>query len=331
MTPEVYILDSAAVPHAEDCAPEAEALEGCALTRLLHLNDETDFEPFLDRAAALIVWHQLDITSRTIRRLRDVRIIVRNGVGFDNVDARAAAESGIPLANVPDYGTEEVADHAMALCLALIRRLRPLIDDIAGGRWRWQAAEQCRRIRGQVFGVVGCGRIGTATALRAQAFGFDVRFYDPYVAAGYEKALGVKRDSSLEALLEKADLVSLHVPLTAETLHLIDVPQLRRMKPGACLVNTARGGVVRHSAVEEALARQWIAGAALDVLEDEPRGMDLAARFPNCIVTPHSAFYSRESVLEMRRSSAGIVRDALLHGRFCNVVNGVHPPKVSMA
>lgn len=320
---EVYILDSAAVPHAEDCQPEAEILAGCASTRLLHLKDEVEFEPFCERAAALIVWHQIDVTAKTIRRLKGTRIIVRNGVGFENVNVAAAAQSGIPVANVPDYGTEEVADHAMTLCLTLNRQLRSLLDDVGRGRWRWQTAWGCRRIRGQVFGIVGCGRIGTATALRAKAFGFDVGFYDPYVPPGHEKAIGVGRVHSLLNLIENADVVSLHVPLTNETIHMFDTPQLRAMKRNAYLINTARGPVVRHTALAEALEQGWIAGAALDVLEDEPLGIELYTRFPNCIITPHSAFYSQESVLEMRHASARIVRDALLHGRFRNVVNGV--------
>jgi phosphoglycerate dehydrogenase-like enzyme len=255
----------------------------------------------------------------------NVAILVRNGVGYDTVDIAAAAEQGIPVANVPDYGTEEVADHAIALCLALVRRLRPLVEDIGRGNWRYQTAEDCRRIRGKIFGVIGCGRIGTATALRAKALGYHVTFYDPYLPSGYEKAIGTGRERSLEALLEAADVVSIHTPLTGETRHLIDTAQLRRMKKTAYLLNTARGPIIRQAALEEALTEGWIAGAGLDVLEHEPAGLDIYRRFPQCIVTPHSAFYSQESMIEMRRTSAGIVRDALEHGRYRNVVNGVQP------
>ncbi len=318
------MLDSAQVPNARDADVEQEVLRDCGTVHLLHLKEENDFSEYCERADAIILWHQFRLTAPIVRRLHRTRIIVRNGVGFDNIDCQVAAECGIPVANVPDYGTEEVADHAMALCLALQRQLRPLIQDVGQGQWRWQTASGCRRARGQVFSIVGCGRIGTATALRAKAFGFDVRFYDPYLPAGYEKAIGISRETSLESLLSNADVVSLHVPLTPETLHLIDSTELRTMRRSAYLINTARGAIVRYPALEEALGQAWIAGAALDVLEHEPRGLEIARRFQNCIVTPHSAFYSQESILEMRRTSAELVRDALLQDTLRNVVNGVH-------
>jgi D-3-phosphoglycerate dehydrogenase/C-terminal binding protein len=150
---------------------------------------------------------------------------------------------------------------------------------------------------------------------------FRTVFPDPYVAVGYDKAIGVARAAHLDELLEQADVLSLHTPLNEETRHLIDTPQLRRMQPSAYLVNTARGGVVRHAALLAALAAGELAGAGLDVLENEPQGMEELLRFPNVIVTPHSAFYSQESILEMRRKSALIVRDALMEGRLRNVVN----------
>jgi C-terminal binding protein len=329
MKQPVFVLDSAQVPHAHDVEVEREVLDACATVELLHLNSETDFEPLAEHAAGIILWHQLDLTAKIISRLTRVKVIVRNGVGYENVDIEAAAECGIPVCNVPDYGTEEVADHAMMLCLALERELRRLLDDVGQGNWRWETASACRRLRGRVFGVVGCGRIGTATALRAKPFGFEVRFYDPYVPSGYEKALGVERDGSLEELLAKADVVSLHVPLTGETRHMIDTPQLRGMKRDAFLINTSRGPVIRHLALEQALRENWIAGAALDVLEDEPLGLDLLTRYCNCILTPHSAFYSRESIMEMRRSSAMAVRDALLNRRLINQVNRLSVPKIT--
>jgi C-terminal binding protein len=329
MKQQVFVLDSAQVPHAHDVEVEREVLDAYATVELLHLNSEADFEPLAERAAGIILWHQLDLTARIIPRLARTKVIVRNGVGYENVDVDSATECGIPVCNVPDYGTEEVADHAIMLCLALERELRILLDDVGRGNWRWQTASACRRVRGQVFGVVGCGRIGTATALRAKAFGFEVRFYDPYVASGYEKALGVGRDNSLEELLAKADVVSLHVPLTGETQHMIDTPQLQGMKREAFLINTSRGPVIRRLAIEQALCGKWIAGAALDVLEDEPLGLDLLSRFYNCILTPHSAFYSQESIVDMRRSSAAAVRDALLDRRLSNQVNRVSVRKVT--
>jgi phosphoglycerate dehydrogenase-like enzyme len=327
MPREVLILDSAVVPHAGDPNLEMEVLRDYANVRELRLiSDEHLSDEVCARTDAIILWHEFKLTAEAMKRFRKLLLIVRNGVGFDNVDVRGAASLGIAVANVPDYGTEEVADHAIALTLALIRRLRPLFTDISKGVWKWEAAAACRRLRGQVFGIVGCGRIGTAAALRAKALGFEVRFYDPYVPSGYEKAIGIRRERSLDALIQGADVLSIHVPLTEETRHLIDVPQLQSMKRTAFVVNTARGAVIRHSAMEQALREGWIAGAGLDVLENEPAGLELFAQHPNCLITPHSAFYSQESMEELRRLSAVVVREAL-EGRFINVVNGVLVPK----
>jgi phosphoglycerate dehydrogenase-like enzyme len=317
----VFIVDSAEAPHSSDIGVESEALRGCADVRLLVLDRESDFLPYVEQADGIILWHHLRFGAELIARLAKTRIIVRNGVGYDNVDVAAAAERGIPVSNVPDYGVEEVADHAVTLALALVRQLRPLMEDTGRGNWEWRTAAACRRVRELVFGVVGCGRIGTATALRAKALGFQARFFDPYLAWGYDKAIGVPRVDSLNELLEASDIVSLHVPLTAETHRMIDAAQFDRMKTTAYLVNTARGAIVRHDALVQALAAGKIAGAGLDVLEREPEGIESITRFPNCIVTPHSAFYSRESMLELRRKSALTVRDALIEGKLRNVVN----------
>ncbi|MGA2329404.1 MAG: C-terminal binding protein [Bryobacteraceae bacterium] len=319
----VFVLDCTQVPHVHDAAVEQEVLRDCAQVHLVHISQDNEFRPYCADASALIVWHHVELTANIIRCLTKTRIIVRNGVGFENIDVSAAAARGIAVSNVPDYGTEEVADHAITLSLALNRQLRLLIEDVRAGNWHWETAWRCRRVRGQIFGVVGCGRIGTATALRAKALGYAVRFYDPLLPCGYEKAIGVVRDESLEGLLRAADVVSLHVPLNEQTRHLIGRCELRTMKREAYLINTARGAVVSYEALAEALAEGWIAGAGLDVLEHEPQGLDLVARFPSCILTPHSAFYSQESILEMRRSSADLVRRAILHGALRNVVNGV--------
>ena len=318
---QVFIVDSAHVPHGEDDGLERDILLDVAQVTLLHLNSEADLKAYASRADAIILWHHIQMTKLSIDMLHKARIIVRNGVGFDNVDIEAAAQAGIAVANVPDYGTEEVADHAIALALALIRQIKPSMAAVGDGFWEWKTAQACRRLSTLSFGIVGCGRIGTATALRAKALGFRVCFYDPYLPSGYEKGIGVQRSFDLGELLAEADLVSLHAPLSKDTHHLIGTRELSLMKRSAYLVNTARGGIVSHRALLAALRQGLIAGAGLDVLEDEPSGaMDLSA-LPNCIVTPHSAFYSRESLIEMRQKSALTVRDALVEGRFRNVVN----------
>ncbi|HUP02734.1 MAG TPA: C-terminal binding protein [Bryobacteraceae bacterium] len=317
----VFIVDSAEAQHVSDAAIESEALRGCADVQLLVLNSESDFLPYAGRADGIILWHHLHLGAALIERLSRTRIVVRTGVGYDNVDIAAAAARGIPVSNVPDYGTEEVADHAIALALALVRQLKPLMQGASRGVWEWRAAAACRRVRELVFGVVGCGRIGTAAAVRAKALGFQTCFFDPYLPSGYEKAIGVARRESLNELLQAADIVSIHTPLTPETHRMISAPQFDLMKPSAFLINTARGAVVSHDALLEALSAKRIAGAGLDVLEREPEGSQDISRFPNAIVTPHSAFYSQESMVELRRKAALTVRDALLHGVLRNVVN----------
>jgi len=318
---EVFIIDSAQVPHGDDDSIEREILRDCANVQFLKLRSEEEFAAYSNHADAIILWHHLQITAGMLNKLAKTRLIVRNGVGYDNVDINAAAAAGIAVANVPDYGTEEVADHAIALALALTRQLKPLMADVAAGSWEWRTALECRRIRGRVFGIIGCGRIGTATALRAKALGFAVRFFDPYLPSGYEKAIGVERSASLEDLIRAADVVSLHVPLSEETHHLIGEREFALMKKSTYLINTARGPLVAQSALLEALSQGLLAGAGMDVLEEEPLGTEALQKIPNCIITPHTAFYSQESLVEMREKSALIVRDALLHDRYSNVVN----------
>ena len=277
----------------------------------------------LASADALIVSHHPRISSDLIETLQSVRVIARNGAGFDNIDVQAAHDAGIPVCNVPDCGTEEVADHAILLTLALQRRLLSGLQETQAGGWDWRAAAPWRRLRGQIFGIVGCGRIGTATALRAKAFGFRVLFHDPYVVAGYEKALGAERAQSLHELLDASNVVSLHAPLTQETQGLIGFEELDAMKPEAFLVNTARGALVCEAALVSALQSERIAGAALDVLEAEPAAGPALFAHPNCLITPHMAFYSAEAIRDMREGAARVVRKVLETGLATNVVNGI--------
>lgn len=287
----------------------------------------------VEDADALLMYHTIRISAGTIARLRNCRIIVRCGVGFDNVDGAAARARGIPVANVPDYGAEEVADSALGMALSLARGIHLLNSRLRAGHRPWShlQAAPVRRLRGRVFGVVGLGRIGTAAALRAKAFGFDVWFHDPHVPDGRDKALGVRRAETLEELLAAAHVVSLHCPLTPETLHLINARTLAVMREGAFLVNTSRGGVVDARAVVAALAGGRLAGAGLDVMEKEPPDESdpvLAAwRDPahpahdRLILNPHAAFYSEEGLMEMRVKGARNVRRVLDGQAPRNVVN----------
>ncbi len=291
---------------------EREVLGDAADVEALDATSEAELVGRIEDADAIMLYHALSITRATIERLQCCRLIVRCGVGYDNVDCLAARERGIPVANVPDYGSEEVADSALGLMLALTRGVHLYNQRLmrGSGPWSYEQARPLRRLRGRTLGIVGIGRIGTATALRAKPFGLHVLFYDPYVPDGTDKALGVRRCESLRELLEQSDIVSLHCPLTEETRGLINRESLAWMKPGSSLVNTARGGVTDPAAILEALAAGRLSGAALDVLPTEPPAEDdpllVAWRDPQhpahdrLILNPHAAFYSEEGLDEMR-------------------------------
>ena len=272
-------------------------------------------------AHALILWHGPLVNAAVISQMKNCRAIIRNGVGFDTVDIAAAARAGIPVCNVPDYGTEEVADHAIALTLALYRQLFPLDAEAKQLGWKITVAAKMRRLNTQTFGIVGLGRIGTATALRAKALGFKVVFYDPFVPSGTHKAVGVERVGSLDELLRRADTVSIHCPLTEQTRGMIGEREIALLKPGAFLVNTARGDIVRKAPVFAALRSGHLAGAGLDVVEAEPLRTKEEAATPNLIVTCHAAFCSPEGMIEMRSTSAKIARAAVLGEPVWNRVN----------
>ena len=265
----------------------------------------------------------MPLTAKGIAKLENCRAIIRNGVGFDSVDVAAARERGIAVCNVPDYGTEEVADHAIALAMALCRQIMPLDAEAKQLGWYIRVTPKLRRLSTLTFGIVGLGRIGTATALRAKALGFRVIFHDPYLANGADKAVGITRVRTLDELLTQADVVSLHCPLNEETRHLIDERELTLLKPGAFVVNTARGGVIKKTAILAALRENRVAGAGLDVIEDEPLRTAEEAATPNLIATCHTAFCSVESKIEMRSTSARIALAAVRNEPLENVVNGV--------
>lgn len=226
-------------------------------------------------------------------------------MGFDNVDIQYCGERGIIVSNVPDYGTEEVADAAMSLILCLLRNTFKLgVQTTIQGVWPGQAGMKgARRVSGLTLGIMGFGRIGKCTTLRAKAFGMKVIFYDPYVEHGIDKSLGVKRISSLDEFLSLSDVVSVHCLLSSETRRIINTKNIFKMKKGAFLVNTARGPIVEEDAVIEGLKSGHLAGVGLDVLEIEPYNKNLMG-LENLIITPHSAFYSEEGYVEMREKAA---------------------------
>ena len=282
-------------------------------------------------ADAIMTW-RTRIDARAIDQLERCKLIVRLGVGYDFVDVEAAARKGIPVANVPDYCTNEVADHTLALLLGITRGLPAYVDSVKleTDRWEWSAAGHLFRMTGKTLGIIGLGRIGTAVALRAKAFGIDVAFNDPYARDGMERSLGLRR-LELDDLLAQADFVTLHTPLTEETRGLVNADFLAKLKHGAYLVNTSRGGVLNVNALEIALREGRVAAAALDVMPTEPPDPELALMKAwrlgeewikhRLIVTPHSAFYSEEGEVDMRVKATATVREVLDGLPARNVVN----------
>lgn len=291
------------------------------------------------RECDAIVCFDFVLDAALIGSLDRCRHIVRAGVGFDQIDIAVAAARGIPVCNTPDYGTTDVADHAIAMMLALSRGIvqfhQGLRTDPVRG-WNFLNAPTVRRLAGLTFGVIGLGRIGTAAALRARAFGMKVVFFDPFLPSGTELGLGLGRAETLEALLCESDVVSIHAPLTPATEALIDSDALAMMRPDAILVNTARGPIVRTDALLAALREGRIAGAGLDVLpvEPPPPGDSLIEAWlagdpvlaDRLIVSPHAAFYSPSSLVDLRTKSARTARDYLRGGPLRNCVNGIEAP-----
>jgi len=244
------------------------------------------------------------MTARVIAALKRCKVIARYGIGVDNVDIAAATRAGIVVTNVPDYCVDEVSDHALALLLALARRVVAADAAVKGGAWDVVAHKGIQRLRGQTLGLLGFGKIARALAAKAQALGMQVLAVDPFVDAETMACLKV-RATDLDTLLAESDAVSVHVPLSPETRGIVGERALARMKPTAILINTSRGGLVDEQALAATLTAGRLAGAALDVVEKEPLPPDHPLRqAPNIILTPHLGFYSREAVVELQTKVA---------------------------
>lgn len=245
-----------------------------------------------------------------LTKLGRCRVIARYGIGVDNIDVQAATRLGIAVTNVPDYCIDEVADHALALILALTRKTVQYNDSVRAGRWNYQYAGPIRRLSTLIVGLVGFGKTGRALAERLGPLGVQLRVFDPNVTPDLIHTYGAQ-SSSFDELVESSDVVSLHMPLTADTYHLFDSNVFKRMKPGALLVNVSRGGLIDEQALVDALNDQ-LAGAALDVLEQEgePITSPLVGH-PKVLLTPHAAFYSEEAVEEQQIKAATQVKKIL--------------------
>jgi D-3-phosphoglycerate dehydrogenase / 2-oxoglutarate reductase len=283
----------------DDVAPEQGVLAPLNISASWPARSRTAREEQLRKADALLV-NVTSVGAALLDRCPRCRVVVTYGVGYDHIDLDEARRRQVVVANVPDYCTDEVADHAMALLLALARQIRTGDEIVRAGGWGVQGLGPIRRVRGRTLGLIGFGRTGRAVAQRANGFGLRVIAYDPLVSSGGQAATMV---NTLPRLLREADFVSLHAPLGPQTARLIDERALSYMKPDAVLINTSRGGLVDLDALLRALDRGSLAGAGLDVYPQEPPRADQLDR-PDLLLSPHCAYYSAEAIIELKRSAA---------------------------
>lgn len=276
-----------------------------------HLTDKLSSD-----VAVLLVWHE-HINEHYCKQLPNLKGVVRYGVGYDSLDLTFLKSRNIVACNTPDYGTEEVADTALAMILNVVRgitRYDFLCRDYENGSWQENTIKSLKRTSDITLGIIGAGRIGGSVILKAGALRFKTIFYDKYKERGYEKLLGAQRVETLEELLALSDVVSIHVPLTSETEGIIDERFISKMRNGASLINTARGKIVKNLDVfYEPLQMGNLTSVALDVLPDEPpkdckliRAWKLRERWLDgrLIINPHTAYYSERAFIEMREKAA---------------------------
>ena len=272
------------------------------------------------READAVLTTYAKMPAQVITQLTRCRIIARFGIGVDNVDIPAATSHGIVVTRVPDYCLDEVSDHAMALLLSLVRKIPSSNVRTHGGRWEMKAVTPIHRLRGTVLGLVAFGQIPQLVAPKAKAFGIRVVAYDPYVGNDVLARAGVER-VDFDELVRISDYISIHTPLIPATHHLFGADVFPRMKPTAYLINTARGLIVDEAALARALDQKQLAGAALDVMEQEPpSGSPLFGR-ENVILTPHTSFYSEESLVDLQTKAAEEVLRVLTGRPVKNPVN----------
>jgi D-3-phosphoglycerate dehydrogenase len=296
--------------------PETAILAPLGITIEYASPDEARRIRQLGQAEAVLL-NKTMVDGRFFEAAPRCRVIVTYGVGHDHIDLAEAERRGVVVAHVPDYCTEEVADHTMALFLAVARGVSRGDALVRGGGWGVDSIGPLHRLRGRVMGLVGFGRIARAVATRAHAFGLTVVAYDPAFPHDTSNGAAVTMLDNLHALLLKSDIVSLHLPLSPGTRSLIDRTALRQMKPGAILINTSRGALVDLSSLLEALDAGRLSGAGLDVFPDEPPDSTLINR-TNLVVTPHIGYYSTESEEELKESAARAVAAALTGASVAN-------------
>lgn len=316
----VFLVHTIHLPDLEQIAKEK--LRDLAVVKTTHNETGKELGRVLRDASAVIIDVDVNISRDVIDEMNKCRIIVTASVGLDHIDLKAASSRGVYVSNVPGYCAEEVADHTIGLMIALTRKMLILNKSTRAGRWDdWEAAEPVFRLRGRTLGIVGLGRIGTAVALRAKAHGLEVITYDPYIPIGRDASIGVK-SVDFESLLRESDIVSMHVPLTDETRHMIGRGEFEKMKHGVFIINTARGAVIDTKALVDALNSGKVAGAGLDVFEKEPPDPDdPLLRMGTVFVTPHTGFLSVESQRDRQSMAVDEVMRVLRNERPRSAVN----------
>lgn len=304
-----------------DLIAEMEKIDA-ELEMLPRLETEGDVIEHARDADALIVSHS-PITRNVLGELKNCKVVLRTGVGYDVIDVPAATELGITVINIPDLWIREVANHALALLMAWSRKIVTLHNEVQSGIWRPRVPGPTGALHGETIGIVGLGNIGSAFAKRVAALEMNVIACDPYVEDARFAALGVER-VSLDELAGRSDYISVHTLLNDETYHIINESFLKQMKPSAFIINTSRGPVVDESALIRALEEKWIAGAALDVREDEPPAADSPMlKMDNVIVTPHAAYFSDPAVAQIPKRCGEEVARVLTGQKPLNAVNSV--------
>jgi D-3-phosphoglycerate dehydrogenase len=261
------------------------------------------------------------ITRKVIESLPRLKVVARYGIGIDVIDLKAASEHKVFVLNVPDYCIDEVSDHALALLLGSARKIIPLNNHIKSGNWGFHFAQPFYRIKGRTLGLIGFGNIARKLAEKAKPLGLSILICDPYISNEVMKNYEYVKNVDFLELLKKSDFISIHVPLTKNTKNMISIKEINLMKKSAAIINTSRGGIINEKDLTEALISNRIAGAALDVFEEEPLNNILLLKQDNVILTPHVSYHSEESQIELQTKAAEGVRDVLLGKRPKYLIN----------
>ncbi len=287
------------------------AVDGSVEVEVAELDSTERLIEAAEGAVALVTDIDTPVTAEAIEAL-DLQVIVRSAVGVDNIDVAAAAANGVTVTRVPDYCTDEVATHSVALLLDCLRSLKPYDDGVSAGGWSWQDGRPIRRLRGATVGLLSFGPIARLAADRLSGFGADLIAHDPFVDAETMAERDVER-VEFDELFDRADHVGVYAPLTDATRGMVNADALARLDPDSVLVNVGRGPVVDADALLEALETDAIKAAGLDVLAEEPPEDDPLVGRPDTVVTPHAAWYSEDAYDELNRRGADDVA-AVLNG-----------------